>query len=167
MSDGLTLSELLVRYGGLCVYCGDPIVRPKDLEAKGIEVKTSHHFAFYIIDGVKYKTRRATIDHVIDREHGGSSADYNLVPACVRCNQWKASLKRRKLPHNKVCRRCKAKLRGKRKERRYCRKCREALKKEWTAKNGPLPIRKANSDKGRHNERIDSGSSNCRNDSTC
>lgn len=56
-------------------------------------VERTHRTVKYKIDGVLYKRRFATVDHIIDIELGGTNDDDNVVLSCTHCNQKKNRLK--------------------------------------------------------------------------
>jgi 5-methylcytosine-specific restriction endonuclease McrA len=68
--SGITPAHVKVwdRCGGLCHYCGDPMMRMPN------------------------ERKSFTLDHVVPRSRGGSNHLGNLVGSCAECNQDKGSL---------------------------------------------------------------------------
>jgi hypothetical protein len=77
---------VMAAYGGLCHWCGEPVVRFNTL---------SRHWNPRVVDGwicyrrrgKDHRVRLATVDHIRPLWRGGSSALKNLVLACGECNQ--------------------------------------------------------------------------------
>lgn len=68
MSKSARLRLSFNRQSGICTYCHHPMTLEKD------------------------RMNSATMDHVIPRAVGGTSASFNLVVACYRCNQIKGAM---------------------------------------------------------------------------
>ena len=63
--------NILIRDGGICQYCGDPVVKR-------------------VSDKSMYKLKAYTLDHVHPRSRGGRHAWDNVVTCCSQCNNKKA-----------------------------------------------------------------------------
>jgi 5-methylcytosine-specific restriction endonuclease McrA len=62
------LRKIFMKTHGHCHFCGDPIV----FDNRGWDVNPSGHWE---------------VDHVVQRDKGGSRSDDNCLPACTRCNR--------------------------------------------------------------------------------
>lgn len=63
-----SLREVYDKTSGHCHFCGDPV----KFENRGWSEKPDGHWE---------------VDHVIQRDKGGSHASENCLPACTRCNR--------------------------------------------------------------------------------
>ena len=56
----------------------------------------------YRINSIKYTSKVACADHLIDRELGGSNHQENIVLACRKCNNRKEKMKSQLAKRNKL-----------------------------------------------------------------
>jgi len=61
--------------GWRCAYCGERMYAPSHIQDGGPPLNTRER-----------RLRRATVDHIIPKKHGGTDAIENLVAACNECN---------------------------------------------------------------------------------
>jgi hypothetical protein len=83
-------------YEGRCFYCSMPVVMVRTVPLERQIRNTGNFLRWRDEQGREWCDAIATADHVVDLQHGGSSAIENLVLACALCNNRRSVLNNRK-----------------------------------------------------------------------
>lgn len=124
------LDQMFLEQNGLCYFCKSACALIKYIKKEDI-VALSCTVVWKVGDEMIH-AKVATTDHLVPLREGGRNDEGNLVMACMDCNKDRTS--QRRMPHNRMCRKCGDPLRGTR--RRYCTPCFVDLARDWLFRHG-------------------------------
>lgn len=79
-------TEVAVRQGCYCYWCGIRVVREAQIPATNRMLKNGRTILYYVGDELREEAV-GTIDHLLRFSDGGDNSSANLVISCLRCNQ--------------------------------------------------------------------------------